>query len=288
MLCAAPNIAVVALADPPPPPSYVDALQRAYDLIQNASPPDSLPAEEALPVLGAGTGHSQPEIILDLATRPPRYDDARRRLTALLDALRRPATTADPALAQERLHQVMSMSRYDPLHRPPSLWERIQQWIQDRIAQLLRLLSGGSGGAQPPLIWFYAAGLLVVLTIAVQVIRASRGRFGQSLGLPDGGPRPPADWFAQADVLASRGDRVGAIRALCAAVAATLAGERSWEGSPLTVREIFQHAPDHASLLPLLLAFEAAVYGGRDVDPATYARAERVANAYRHRAEAAA
>jgi hypothetical protein len=75
---------------------------------------------------------------------------------------------------------------------------------------------------------------------------------------------------------------------LCAGVAATLEGERSWEGSPLTVREIFRRAPDFASLLPLLLPFEAAVYGGRHVDAATYERAARVAGRFRGPAEAAA
>jgi hypothetical protein len=81
---------------------------------------------------------------------------------------------------------------------------------------------------------------------------------------------------------------VRAIRALCAGVAATLAGERTWEGSPLTVREIFQHAPDPATLRPLLVPFEAAVYGGRGVDPATYERAMRVAEPFRRPAELAA
>jgi len=82
---------------------------------------------------------------------------------------------------------------------------------------------------------------------------------------------------------------VGAIRALCAGVAATLAGERSWEGSPLTVREIFQRAADYNSLRALLLPFEAAVYGGRGVDETTYRKAEQVAATYRAKpAEAAA
>jgi hypothetical protein len=102
------------------------------------------------------------------------------------------------------------------------------------------------------------------------------------------GPRAPADYFADADRLAARGDRVGAIRNLCAGVAATLAGERTWEGSPLTVREIFQRAPEPARLRPLLLPFEAAVYGGRGVDAATYERARQVAAPFRPSAEVAA
>ncbi|HVD00957.1 MAG TPA: hypothetical protein VNG93_07405, partial [Candidatus Dormibacteraeota bacterium] len=88
--------------------------------------------------------------------------------------------------------------------------------------------------------------------------------------------------------LSAAGNRVGAIRALCAGVAATLAGEKTWEGSPLTVREIFQRAPDSVSLRPLLLPFEAAIYGGREVDEETYGRAEAVAAPYRGPQEVAA
>ena len=95
------------------------------------------------------------------------------------------------------------------------------------------------------------------------------------------GPRAPADYFAEADRLAARGERIGAIRALCAGVAATLAGEQTWEGSPLTVREIFQRSSDPAHLDPLLVPFEAAVYGGRAVDTKTYERAAQVAAPFR-------
>ncbi len=279
---------VVALADPIAPPSYRDAVQRAYDDIQFASPRDPGPARFAASVLVAGTGKTQPEILSDLNARPPQYDDARKRLGALLAVLGNPASTADPELAQQRLRAVMSMSRYDALHRPPSVFDRIQQWIQDRISQLLRLLFGNRGGAQPPAIYFYAIGILVVAAVVFIVARASRGRFSQGRAVADGGPRPAADYFAEADRLAARGDRVAAIRALCAGVAATLAGERSWEGSPLTVREIFMRAPDYASLRPLLAPFEAAVYGGRDVDAETYERAANVAAPYRRPAEAQA
>lgn len=277
---------VRAHADPPSP-SYVAAVQLAYDLIQNAPSRDTAAAAEATGVLLQGTGTSQPEILADLRARPPQYDDARERLSALLAALQAPADTSDPGLAAQRLHDVMSMSRYDALHRPPSLLDRIQGWIQDRINDLLRLLFGNSSGAQPPAWWFYVTGFAFLSLIAFLVARAARGRFSQGIALPPAGPRPPADWFAEADRLAARGDRTGAIRALCAAVAATLAGEKSWEGSPLTVREIFQRAPDYRSLAALLLPFEAAVYGGRGVDQETYDRAAQVADAYRPRAEAA-
>lgn len=275
-------------ADPPAAPSYVTAVEQAYELIQNASGSDAVPAVLASRVLVQGTGSSQPEILDELRARPPMYSDARARLQALRSALQQPADTSDPALAGRRLHDVMAMSRYDALHRPPSLLDRVSQWFQDRINQLLELLFGRRGGAQPPQWWISLIGIATVAAIVFVVFRSARGRFTRSISAETYGPRPASDYFADADALAARGDRVGAIRALCAGVAATLEGERSWEGSPLTVREIFQRAPDFGSLRPLLLPFEAAVYGGRDVDAATYERAAQAAAAFRKPAEMAA
>lgn len=283
VLCAAP-----AAAEPPPPPSYLDAVQRAYALIENASGSTTTPAELAYRVMLEGTGATQPEILADLRARPPLYGDARTRLRSLIAALEQPVDTSDAGTAAERLHDVLSMKRYDALHRPPSIFDRIGQWINDRIRDFLALLFGRRGGPQPPAWWEYLIGIAVVAAVVFVVFRAARGRFVQTIATGPPGPRPASDYFAEADALAARGDRVGAIRALCAGVAATLEGERSWEGSPLTVREIFQRAPDFAGLRQLLLPFEAAVYGGRDVDPSTYDRAAEVAAPYRRPAEAAA
>lgn len=240
-------------------------------------------------MLQSGTGQTQPEIIDDLQRQPPDLVDAKARLLALLAALDRPADTSDPGLAQQRLHDVLAMSRYDALRRPPSLLDRFVQWVGDRINQLLRLLFGAGTGPQAPTWIFYLVGAIVLLAVAVIVFRSARGRFteGVMAGQPSG-PRAPAGYFVEADRLAAKGDRVGAIRALCAGVAATISGERTWEGSPLTVREIFQKAPDPARLRPLLMPFEAAVYGGRNVDAAEYEQAARVAAPFRQPASVAA
>jgi hypothetical protein len=163
------------------------------------------------------------------------------------------------------------------------------QWVKDRIADVLRRIFGANSGPQIPNLVLYLIGAAVLVAVAAIIFWSTRGRFIEAAGARrPPGPRPPADYFDEADKLASRGDRVGAIRALCAGVAASLAGERTWEGSPLTVREIFQRAPDYHSLRPLLLPFEAAIYGGRDVDQVTYERAAQVAAPYRQRLESAA
>ncbi|TAN32277.1 hypothetical protein EPN29_08855 [bacterium] len=281
--------AAPASADPPNPPSYREAVQEAYNLVGAAAPTDAAPARMAIDALEAGTERSQPEILADLHRRPPDYKDAAARLRSLLSALDQPASTTDPILAKQRLHDVLAMHRYDGLHRPPSLLDRLVQWVSDRITELLRLLFGGHGGPQAPDWFFYLAGAAGLAAVAWIVFRSARGRFTEAVmaGTP-AGPRAPSDYFAEADRLAAAGDRVGAVRALCAGVAATLAGERTWEGSPLTVREIFERSPDPARLRPLLIPFEAAIYGGRAVDPETYQRAARVAAPFRPPAELAA
>jgi hypothetical protein len=278
-----------AVADSTTPAVYLQAVEDTLVLVRAAQPNDTVLARQAVSVLEAGTGLTQPEIVADLERTPPEFDDAARRLQALLEALTIPAGTTDPALAKQRLDEVLAMPRYDALHRPPSLLDRLRQWVDDRISDLLRALRGGAGPSSVPDYFFYVLGTIVVAVVAVLIFRATRGRFTDSaIAARQSGPRAPADYFAEADRYAAAGDRVRAIRALCAGVAATLAGERTWEGSPLTVREIFQRAPDPASLRWLLVPFEAAVYGGRDVDKATYDRALQVAVPYRQPSEVAA
>ena len=269
--------------------TYRDAVQQALADVQDASGSDAAPAVAALAALEAGTGQTQPEIAAELRARPPRYADARARLVALLTALDDPASTSDPATAHRALSTVLAMSRYSALHRPPSLLDRFEQWVGDRIRQLLALLFGSRGAGTVPDWFFFALGLVALAAVAAVVFNSTRGRFRESVfAASPRGPRAPADYFAEADRLAAAGDRVGAIRNLCAGVAGSLAGERTWEGSPLTVREIFQRAPDFASLRALLLPFEGAVYGGRDVDAAAYERAANVAQQFRKAAEVAA
>lgn len=271
-----------AAADTTDPAAYRQAVEATLALVSTAPPGDTNIAPRALAVLEVGTGQTQSEIISDLESSPPDYADAADRLNALLLALGNAANTADPAQAQQRLRVVLAMHRYDALHQPQTWLDRLRQWFTNRINDLLNIFRQESGSLPLPDWIYFLFGGVVVAIVAVVVFSSTRGRFveGSTASNPTG-PRAPADYFDEADRLAAAGDRIGAIRALCAGVAATLAGERTWEGSPLTVREIFQHAPDPASLRPLLGPFEAAVYGGRDVDKPTYERALQVAAPFR-------
>ncbi len=279
--------AQVNVSADPPPVAYRQAISDTYDIVSHAASGDVQAAQQAITVLETGTGVTQPEVLADLGRRPPDFNDAAARLQALLDAIDHPAAASDPDAAQTKLREVLAMHRYDALHQPPSAFDRLSQWFQDRLKELLRFLFGGNsvGGVVPTWV-VYLIGVAIIAAVGFVVFRSSHGRFGGELAIGGTmGPRAPADFFADADRLAAKGDRVGALRALCAGVAGTLAGERTWEGSPLTVREIFQRAPDPAALRPLLIPFEAAVYGSRDVDEATYARAVGVASGFRAPAE---
>ncbi len=278
-----------AAAESTTPAAYRQAVQDTLTLVRGALPNDTNAAQQAIRILQAGTGHSQPEIVADLGRNPPDFTDATGRLQNLLDALANPADTSDPAQAQQRLAGVLSMHRYDALHRPASWLDRLRQWVGDRINDLINAFRRQAGSSPLPIYFFYALGAIVVLAAAALIFSSTRGRFDSgAVAGHAAGPRAPADYFAEADWLAAAGDRIGAIRALCAGVAATLAGERTWEGSPLTVREIFQRAPDPQRLRALLVPFEAAVYGGREVDEPTYARAVLVAAPFRQPTEVAA
>jgi hypothetical protein len=286
LLAAAIAIAVslpVSVAADPTTTLYRQAVADALGIVQNAQPGDVAAARHAVQVLVDGTGNTQPEVLSDLRESPPNFKDAASRLRALLGAIDNPATTSDPELARSRLQQVMAMHRYDDLHKAPSFLERLGQWILDRINEFLNAMANGIGpGGVVPAWVVYAIALAVMSVVAIVVFRSARGRLaGEFAASGPAGPQAPADYFAEADRLVATGDRVAAIRALCAAVAATLAGERTWEGSPLTVREIFRRAPDPASLNPLLRPFEAAVYGGREVDAKTYEQAAAVAARFR-------
>jgi hypothetical protein len=252
--------------------------------VRSAPAGDASAAAKAATVLQAGTQDTQPEILEDLHAAPPRLDDARVRLTALEQAVRSPAFTPEPRKSDEALHGILSQPRYADLQSGPSPWDRLQAAVVRLAVWMLDHLAPG-GGAPTWVRWMLpavAVGLLLGVTLLV--LRAARGRGRGEARAADqarASSEAARDRFADADRLASIGDLTGALRALAGGVAAALGDERDWEVSALTVREIFWRSADPEALRPLLVAFESAVYGGREPDAETYARAERAAAPYR-------
>jgi len=92
------------------------------------------------------------------------------------------------------------------------------------------------------------------------------------------------DFFAEADRMAAAGDFMGAIQALTGGVTVKISGERAWDRSPFTVRELFQRTEHPELLRPLLRSFEAASYGHRAPDRPMYTQAVEAAQRYRQSA----
>ena len=244
-------------------------------------------ARRAASELEAGTGDSQQEILDDLRRDPPDLADARTRLAALAQADRAPAFTPEPRRADRVLKDVLAQPRYASLRAGPSLGDRLWSFLVQLVIAVLERLHGGG----PTVYWALGAALaLGLVLLGFLVLRSSAALGGgREARLAAEKPHEPVrDRFAEADRLAAEGDLTGAVRALAGAVAAALGDAGDWDRSPLTVREIFGRAAEPRALRPLLLVFEAAVYGARPPDAEAYERAAAAAAAFRPRSEVAA
>ena len=260
---------------------YADSVDRALEILRAAPADDRTAARRAAEVLEAGTGQSQPEILTDLRRDPPDVPDARDRLSALSQAARSPAFAPEPGKARRAVHDILAQPRYAALRQGPSLADLIKTELIRVVVLLLGLAVGAVAGG----LWtaLAAAGVVVLAAAVVAVGRYARWFERPQARLPRGaaGGAGRRDRFLEADRLAAAGDYAGAIRELAGGVAVTLGDELTWEASPLTVRELFSRASSPASLRPLLLAFEAAVYGARPPDRDSYQRAEAAAAPFR-------
>jgi len=265
---------------------YTNAVHRALTLVQFAERGDVPSVQQAIDVLVAGTGKSQPEILRDLRQGPPDLVDADQRLQALYTTLQARVDTPDPVRSSEQLQAILSQPRYSGLSTGPSLPEQILTFILGRIADFLSWAGIGNLHLNIPIWLWLALGLVVLITIVVWLMRAVLSGGGREARLREGRStaRPQLDFFAIADRLAAGQDYAAAIKALAGGVSVRLRGEQAWEHSPFTVRELFQQSDRAEGLRPLLLSFEEASYGHRTPDAAAYARAAEAAAPYRQAA----
>ena len=266
--------------------SYALAVEEAHSLVKEGLNGRGDAAPRAREVLVKGTGETQPEILADLQHNPPNYADADKRLSAVAAALGRPGDVNDPAQAGTSLHQILAMDRYHGLRAGQSLWDRFWNWV---FTQLFGWLAGLNLAGVPTWFWLTLVGIAagVAAMVAGLIVRTGWTRAGKSLeALPESAPLVhAADRFAAADAAAARQDYAAALRALVAGVATHLSGRPYWETSPLTVRELFRSSGRLEQLRPLLLDFERAVYGGREIGEEAYRQAETIAQPYRQSLE---
>jgi hypothetical protein len=265
--------------------TYRDAVRQAHAIVvEGQRTHDPAAGETAARALAGPVGDSQPEILADLRRQPPDLADAGIRLAALEDALGSPGDTADPAAAGRELHRILAMPRYNAMRASPSPLDEAVAWLLQRLYEFLSSLRLGAGG-RGLVVVLLAAAALAIIVIAALVIRDARARRQRLAGRARTAREVAADRFAEADRRAAAGDYVGALRALAGGVSSALGGEGAWEASPLTVREIFRRADRPEALRPLLLPFEAAVYGHRSPDERVYAGAAEAAAPFRQRGE---
>jgi hypothetical protein len=260
---------------------YADSVDQALQILRGAPAEDRAAAHQAADVLEAGTGQSQREILVDLRREPPDVADARARLAVLARADRSPAFAPEPRRAEQAIHSILAQPRYAAMRQGPSLSDRLRDALLRLLLRLLGWLgAGGAGGLRLAIV---AGSVAALALVAFFIVRAAAGggrRQARLLGDVER-RRPGHDHFSEADRLAAAGDLAGAVRALAGGVAVALGDERDWELSPLTVREIFARARQPGRLRPLLLAFEAAVYGARSPDAEAYRQAAAAAAPFR-------
>ena len=265
---------------------YTNAIHRALTLVQFAERGDTPSIGQALQVLATAPGPSQPEILHDLGADPPNLTDADQRLQALYAALQARVDTPDPDRAQQQLNNVLSMPRYVGLVSGPSIIDRIVNTVSTALGRFFRWLGLGNLHLGIPLGVWLALAALFILGIIIWPIRGTLGRGGRE-AVPRPAPsvvRPSVDFFAEADRLAAAGDFLAAIQALTGGVTVRISGERAWDRSPFTVRELFARTEHLELLRPLLRSFEEASYGHRAPDRPMYAQAVEAAQRYRQSA----
>lgn len=265
---------------------YTNAIHRALTLVQFAERGDTPSAAQALQVLATAPGPSQPEILHDLGANPPNLTDADQRLQALYTALQARVDTPDPERARQQLNSVLSMPRYVGLTSGASLVDRVLQGVVSGLGRFFGWLGLGNFHPNIPLWIWLALAAVIILGIIVWPIRGTLSRGGRE-AVPRATPpaaRPSVDFFAEADRLAADGDFLGAIQALAGGVTVRISGERAWDRSPFTVRELFARTEDPGLLRPLLRSFEEASYGRRPPDRPMYAQAVEAAQRYRRSA----
>ncbi len=280
-------VAATSLASASQTDDYTSTIHRALTLVRFAERGDAPSLQGALQALAQAPGPSQPEIVRDLSAVPPNLTDADSRLQALDGALQARVDTPDPNRAAEQLKAVLSMPRYAGLTTGPSLFQRVVTTILNAISNFLRWLGVGNLHLDIPAWVWLVLTLLAILAIIVWPIRGALSRGGREATIRRPAPpagRPSSDLFRDADRFAAAGDYAAAVRALAGGVTGSISGERVWDRSPLTVRELFQRTEHPESLRPLLLSFEETSYGRRLPDQVTYAQALEAARPYRRTA----
>jgi hypothetical protein len=161
-----------------------------------------------------------------------------------------------------------------PEFRQPeaSLFERAQDWIGERIGDLLRSLTAGGTGT---VVAWAVLGLLVALVVllVVRVLRTTQREPTRALDVEVERRRPAADWRAEAERREAAGDWKAALRCRYRALVADLVARDLLDDVPGRTageyrREVAAHAPGVAGeFAGASELFERAWYGDLPTGP---------------------
>ncbi|MHB8508179.1 MAG: hypothetical protein ACYDGR_05945 [Candidatus Dormibacteria bacterium] len=228
-------------------------------------------------LLMAENGNGEEEVLADLARTPPDYLDAATRVDAQLAAIASAPTPEDPAAAKAALDHVLADPRFHAAAVSDNPIDRLRDYLLQRLLGLL-FTHGSLDILKLAVFLALVAGLVAIAVLALRQPLRSGAQIHHATG--DRPRRHPQDHFAAADRAAAAADYATAVRELVAALVAIRGGEPTWEGSHLTVRELFDRG-GLADLATVVAAFERVTYGHREATAADWEAARKEAAPYR-------
>ena len=186
-----------------------------------------------------------------------------------------PPPTADPEEVRRGAEEILARPEFQ--EPPRSLYQRVLDWIGDRLADAIgALISGGTGAV---VAWVLLAvvvgvvGLLIVKAVQRDRRRRDGADDGPAIGVTTDERRPAEAWSAEAERLEAEGRWREALRCRYRALVATLArtgvveevpGRTAGEYRTLVTRTKPPVAEPFAGATDL---FERAWYGSEDTGP---------------------
>lgn len=186
-----------------------------------------------------------------------------------------PPSQHDPEEVRDEIERILSQPEYREPPRP--IFQRVMDWISERIAELIGDILGG--GRMVVIGWVISAVVAVVVTYLlvrfVLALRADPSRREADMADPR---RPPEDWVAEAEHHEANGEWRQALRCRYRALVAQLAARGLVDEIPGRTAgeyrlEVAENLPSAAKpFSAATFMFEEAWYGGADVDEVRHAQ----------------
>ena len=186
-----------------------------------------------------------------------------------------PPSQQDPEEVRDEIERILNQPEYREPPRP--IFQRIMDWISERMADLLADILGG--GRAVVIGWVISAVVaLVVGYLLLRFVLSLRGDPARREAAMADPRRPAEDWVAEAERYEAAGEWRQALRCRYRALVAQLAARGLVEEIPGRTAgeyrlEVAENLPSAAQpFAAATLMFEEAWYGGADVDEVRHAQ----------------